>query len=447
VVFAGGTVLLALSGLQFTGVPNFRSFGFAPGVTVLVTVLAAVTLLPALLSLAGMRVLSRKSRRTTQLGASASHSPTATRLARTVARRPLAWTFASTALLLLIAVPALDMRVGTSDAGNEAKETTVRRAYDLVRDGFGPGFNGPFLVAVDLEKVDEASLPAIAEQVRTTEGIFSVAPAAVSADGSAAVISATPTSGPQEASTLALLDRLRSALPTGVHVGGFTATMDDFAQVMVDHLWLVVTIVLAASILLMILAFRSVVVPIKAVVVNLLSVASAYGVLVTVFQTETGAALVGLPGPVPIAPFVPVLMFAILFGLSMDYEVFLLSRVREEFLRSGDSKASVVEGLSSTARVISSAALIMVTVFLGFALDPGVVIKMMGVGLATAIALDATVVRLVLVPATMTLLGDRSWYMPRWLDRILPVVDTHGTPAYERTPPIEVALAGAPTNR
>jgi RND superfamily putative drug exporter len=205
--------------------------------------------------------------------------------------------------------------------------------------------------------------------------------------------------------------------------------MTDFTDRLSANLWKIVAVVLAASFVLMMLAFRSIVVPVKAALVNLLSIGAAYGVITMAFQTDRGAHLLGLPDSVPIAPYVPVLMFAILFGLSMDYEVFLLSRIREEYLRTGDSKGSVVAGLSSTARVITSAALIMVAVFLGFALDPAVAIKMIGIGLATAIAIDATVVRLVLVPATMALLGARNWYLPAWLDRLLPNVDPHGTVA------------------
>ena len=427
VVFAGGTVLLALSGLQFTGVPNFTSMGYATGIVVLLTVVAAVTLLPALLGLAKLRVYSRKDRRTGHLEAAASHSPTAARLAHTVSRRPVAWLAGSAVILTALAIPALGMKIGTSDAGNEPESTTIRQAYDLVEDGFGPGSNGPLLVAVDLAEVDQAGLARLQEQIASTEGVLAVTPPAVAADGSAAVLTVTPATGPQDDATIALIDDLRGSVPDGVHIGGFTATMDDFSDVLADHLWVVVAVVLSTSFLLMVLAFRSVVVPVKAVLVNLLSVGAAYGVITVLFQTEGGADLLGLPGPVPIAAFVPVLMFAILFGLSMDYEVFLLSRVREEYLRSGDSRGSVVTGLSSTARVISSAALIMVAVFLGFAFDPAVVIKMMGIGLATAIALDATLVRLVLVPATMALLGDRNWYLPRWLDRVLPDLDPHGS--------------------
>jgi RND superfamily putative drug exporter len=427
VVFAGGTVLLALSGLQFTGVPNFSSMGYATGIVVLLTVAAAVTLLPALLGLAGLRVYSRKARRTGHLEAAASHSPTAARLAHTVSRRPVAWLVGSAVVLVALALPALGMKIGTSDAGNEAEDTTIRQAYDLVADGFGPGSNGPLLVAVDLTEVGQDGLADLQQQLATTDGILAVTEPAVSEDGSTAVITATPTTGPQDDATLSLIDDLRDSTADGVYIGGFTATMDDFSSVLAENLWVVVAVVIATSFVLLVLAFRSLVVPAKAAVVNLLSVGAAYGVITLLFQTERGADLLGLPGPVPIAAYVPVLMFAILFGLSMDYEVFLLSRVREEFLRTGDSRGSVVTGLSSTARVITSAALIMVLVFLGFAFDPAVVIKMIGIGLATAIAIDATLVRLVLVPATMALLGDRNWYLPRWLDRVLPNLDAHGT--------------------
>ncbi len=428
VFFAGGTVLLALSGLLFTGVPNFRAMGYAPGLVVLLIVAAAVTLLPALLGLAGMRVYSRKARRTVHLEAAASHSPTAARLAHAVAGRPVAWMVGSAVLLLALAAPALGMKLGNADAGNEAESTTIRQAYDLVADGFGPGANAPLLVALDVDKVGgEAGIDALTDELAATRGVGAVSPVQLSPDGSAAVVTVTPTHGPQDDATIALLDRIRAELPEGAELGGFTPGMTDFTDRLSANLWKIVAVVLAASFVLMVLAFRSIVVPVKAALVNLLSIGAAYGVMTMAFQTDRGAHLLGLPDSVPIAPYVPVLMFAILFGLSMDYEVFLLSRVREEYLRTGDSKASVVAGLSSTARVITSAALIMVAVFLGFALDPGVAIKMIGLGLATAIAVDATVVRLVLVPATMTLLGARNWYLPAWLDRVLPNVDPHGS--------------------
>ena len=428
VVFAGGTVLLALSGLLFTGVPNFRAMGWAPGLVVLLVVAGAITLLPALLGLAGMRVYSRKARRTGHLESAASHSPTAARLARTVAGRPVVWLVGSAVLLLALAAPALGMKLGNSDAGNEPGSSTIRKAYDLVTDGFGPGSNAPLLVAMDVDRVGgPAAVQAVADDLAATPGVAGVTPPQLSPDGAAAVLSVTPRHGPQDDATIALLDRIRGELPTGAELGGFTPGLTDFTDRLSANLWKIVTVVLATSFVLMVLAFRSVVVPAKAVLVNLLSIGAAYGVITLAFQTDRGAHLLGLPDAVPIAPYVPVLMFAILFGLSMDYEVFLLSRVREEFLRTGDSKGSVVAGLSSTARVITSAALIMVAVFLGFALDPGVAVKMIGVGLATAIAIDASVVRLVLVPASMTLLGARNWYVPAWLDRVLPNVDPHGS--------------------
>jgi RND superfamily putative drug exporter len=330
-------------------------------------------------------------------------------------------------LLLALAAPALGMKLGNADAGNEAESTTIRQAYDLVADGFGPGANAPLMVALDVDKVGGAAgIDALTDELAATRGVGAVSPAQLSLDGSAAVVTVTPTHGPQDDATIALLDRIRAELPEGAELGGFTPGMTDFTDRLSANLWKIVAVVLAASFVLMVLAFRSIVVPVKAVLVNLLSIGAAYGVITMAFQTDRGAHLLGLPDSVPIAPYVPVLMFAILFGLSMDYEVFLLSRVREEYLRTGDSKGSVVAGLSSTARVITSAALIMVAVFLGFALDPGVAIKMIGIGLATAIAVDATVVRLVLVPATMALLGARNWYLPAWLDRVLPNVDPHG---------------------
>jgi len=247
----------------------------------------------------------------------------------------------------------------------------------------------------------------------------------------------TPETGPQDERTADLVQHLRSAvLPDGAGITSWTAAMIDLSNVLMDHLWLVISVVIGTSLLLLLIAFRSVVVPLKAALVNLLSIGSAYGVMTLAFQTETGAQLLGLPGEAPIAAYVPLLMFAVLFGLSMDYEVFLLSSVREAFLRTGDSRASVVEGLASTARVITSAALIMVAVFLGFAFDPSVVIKMIGVGMAAAIAIDATLIRLVVVPAAMALLGRANWYLPRWLDRVLPTVDPHGAPEVVDAPQV-----------
>ena len=429
VVFAGGTVLLALAGLRFSGLPDFATMGYATGLIVLVMMLAAVTLLPALLGLLKHRVYSRRDRRAGRLESRMSHSHTAARFARTVGRRPVRWLVGSTAVLIGLALPAVGMQIGQSDAGNEAETTTVRAAYDLVAEAFGPGANGPLLVGVDLPTLGgQAQLDGLVADLAVTPNVAAVSTPVASPDGSAAVLTVTPETGPQDPDTTQLVKDLRAdVLPDGAGISGWTAAMVDLTDVMGKRLWLVIAVVIGMSVLLMTILFRSIVVPIKAAAVNLLSVGAAYGVMTLAFQTELGASLLGLPGEVPIAAYVPVLMFAVLFGLSMDYEVFLLSRVREEFRRTGDSRGSVVTGLASTARVITSAALIMVAVFLGFAFDPNVVIKMIGVGMAAAIAIDATLIRLVVVPATMALLGPASWYFPKWLGRVLPSFDPHGS--------------------
>jgi putative drug exporter of the RND superfamily len=426
VVFAGATVLVAISGLAFSGVPGFATMGYATAIVVLVTVVAAVTLLPALLGLAGARLYRRGPHVEDRLPTSAAPSGLAAGLARLVAARPLAWLMASLVLLVALAAPALGMRIGQSDAGNDPESATSRQAYDLVAEAFGPGANGPFFVAVDLEQIPPSRVSELAADLGVVPGVASVSEPVFAADESAAVLTVTPTTSPQDDRTIALLEHLRAdVLPAGAEMTGMTAAAIDMSAVVSEHLGWVIGAVLVASLLVLLLAFRSVVVALKATLVNLVSVGAAYGVTTLVFQTGTGARLVGLPDEVPVAAFVPLFMFGILFGLSMDYHVFLLGSVREEWLRTRDPRMSVVTGLASTARVISSAALIMVVVFLGFAFDPTVEIKMMGVGLATAIALDATFVRLVLVPAGMILLGSANWYLPRWLDRLLPRLHPH----------------------
>jgi putative drug exporter of the RND superfamily len=427
VIFAGGTVLVALAGLQFSGVPDFATMGYATGLVVLVTVLAAITLLPALLGALKLRVHGRRNRRPGRVPSSMSHSPTAARFARMVGRRPILWLTGSTLVLLALAAPALGMSIGQSDAGNEPRSNTVRQAYDLTAAGFGAGANGPLTIAVDLADIGgEHRLQDVVNDIADTANVARVSDPATSPDGSTAVLTVTPGTGPQDERTAALVEHLRAdVLPDGAGITSWTAAMIDISDVLMDHLWVVISVVIGTSLLLLMIAFRSVVVPLKAAVVNLLSIGSAYGVMTLAFQTEAGAQLLGLPGEAPIAAYVPLLMFAVLFGLSMDYEVFLLSSVREAFLRTGDSRTSVVTGLASTARVITSAALIMVAVFLGFAFDPSVVIKMIGVGMAAAIAIDATLIRMIVVPAAMALLGRANWYLPRWLDRVLPAVDPH----------------------
>jgi putative drug exporter of the RND superfamily len=330
-------------------------------------------------------------------------------------------------LLLAATLPTLGLRVGLPDDGSLPDSRTERRAYDLVADGFGPGTNGPLIIAVD-PAGDPRAFDRLAGGVAADPGIASVAPALVNQATGIATLVVFPTTGPQEQATADTVARLRAeVLPTAVgrgparaHVGGAAASLSDVGRRTSQRLPVFMAAVLALSFVLLMLAFRSVLVPLKAVLLNLLSIGAAYGILVAVFQWGWGGALIGLEATVPIVSFIPMFLFAILFGLSMDYEVFLLSRVREEYLRTGNNGTAIVLGVSGTARVITSAALIMVAVFLSFAVAEDPSTKMFGLGLATAIFVDATIVRMVLAPATMTLLGHANWWLPGWLGRVLP---------------------------
>ncbi len=434
VVFAGVTVLVSLCGLAFAGLPVFTTMGFGTGIVVAITMIAAVTLLPAILGLLGTRLLPKKVRRQLaepdgQTRPLPGGEPSwVQRLAGRVERRPLVWALGALAVLAVFTAPLFDMRTWPSDAGVEPTSNTVRRSYDVIERNFGPGYNGPLLVAVDLKQLDRTQLAQLGADLTHVKGVESVAPPQLASDGTAAVLTVIPEYPSQDERTPGLVQRVRHVAPAGASVTGLTAIYSDVSDVLAKNLWKVIAVVVGASLLLLMLMFRSVVIPIKAAVMNLLSIGAAYGVVTAVFQWGWGAELLGLPHAVPVTSFLPVLMFALLFGLSMDYEVFLLSRVREHWIKTGDSKGAVIVGLSSTARVITSAALIMVAVFVGFSLDPSVVVKMVGVGMATAIAVDATIVRLVLVPALMTMLGDRNWWLPGWLDRVLPHLDHKGPP-------------------
>lgn len=446
VIFAGGVVVIAILGLAISGIPFMTAAGIAVSVMVAVMVAAAVTLLPAFLGLAGHRVNGlRRSRRE----ARAAHVPGTgwERWGQHVSRHAWGYLVGGAGLLLALAAPASSLSLGFFDEGALPENRTERRAYDLLTDGFGPGINGPLVIAVDTSQ-DPTVVEPLAVAVKADPGIASVAPAEVSADGSVTTLIAFPTTTPQNDATLETIERLRTEVfpgaladsPAAAHVGGQTATWGDLGSRVGDRLPIFILAVVLVSFLLLTLVFRSILVPLKAAMMNLLSIGAAYGVLVMVFQWGWGADLIGLEETVPVIAFIPMFMFAILFGLSMDYEVFLLSRVREEYLRTGDNEASVIRGIAQTGRVITSAALIMIAVFFGFMLgdDPG--IKMMGLGLATAIFLDATVVRLVLVPATMKLLGDANWWIPRWLDRVLPRIDVDS----EDHIPVPVVASGDP---
>ena len=415
-VIAGLTVLVSLFGLKLSTLPVYSSFGYATFAAVGAVMVAALTLVPALCGLLGHRVLPRKLRaeRFTP-----SRPNLTARWAARVGRRPLIPALLSLAVLAALAAPALGMRTWPEDAGSQPTSNTSRQAYDLVAAEYGPGANGPLVLVVDLTTgVDPDDLVV---RLRSEPGIAKVPAAYI--DGIAAVITVEPTTGPQDERTTELLRHLRaSVLPDGVLVTGLVAVFADISDRLASRLWIVVAFVVVLSLLLLTVQFRAPVVALKAAIINVLSVAAAYGVLTLVFQTDTGARVLGLPHAVAVSSWVPILLFTVLFGLSMDYEVFLLSRVREEWLATGDAQRSVVGGLSATGRVISSAAAIMVAVFIGFALDPDVTVKMIGVGMAAAGLIDATLVRLVLVPATMALLGRANWWAPRWLKPAQPAV-------------------------
>ncbi|MEU4690432.1 MMPL family transporter [Actinoplanes sp. NPDC023714] len=427
VLVAGATVLISLAGLFFSGLAAFRSFGYATMLMVVAMLLASITLVPALSVLAGRRLLSRRARKAADAGhglAAAVTAPTLTgRWAAAVARRPLAGALGALTVLLLLAAPALSMRTWPQDAGTQSSDQTVRRAYDLIAAEYGPGAYAPLAVVVDLDRTPAAELEPTVARLAAVPGVAEVGAPLISADGRAAVISVQAAYAPKDERTPELVETLRSGvLPPGAEVTGVTAVFVDIAGLLAERLWLVVALVVGVSILFQIIVFRSLLVPLKAAVVNLLGVSAAYGVLTAVFQFGWGHQLVGIDHAVPVSTWVPLLLFAALFGLSMDYEVFLLSRIREEWLRTGDPRASVIRGLAATGRVITCAALIMVVVFAGFISSGDIILKMIGLGLAAAVALDATVIRMVLVPATMTLFGKANWWLPSWLDRILPAV-------------------------
>ncbi len=427
VVIAGLTVLVSLFGLKLSTLPVYSSFGYATFATVGAVMLAAVTLVPALCAAAGHRVLPRRTRSAAGGRASGARASGARASggrveawARRVAGRPVLAAVLSLVALGALAAPALAMRSWPQDAGTQPASNTVRRAYDLVSAEYGPGANLTMIVAVDPAGADPADVRA---RISAVSGVATVTEPAMNAAGTAAVLVVEPATAPADARTKRLVDEVRAAVPDGVHVTGPVATSADIADRLSARLWVVIGFVVALSVLLLTLLLRAPVVALKAALMNLLSVAAAFGVVTALFQTDTGARLIGLPHGGPVTSWVPILMFTVLFGLSMDYEVFLLSRVREDYLATGDATGSVVRGLSATGRVITSAAAIMVAVFVGFALDPDVTVKTLGIGMAVAVLIDATVVRMVLVPATMALLGRANWWLPAWLDRLLPHVE------------------------
>ena len=439
VFVAGSTVVVALAALLLTGVTFLASIGVATALIVLFALASALTLLPAVLSLLGGRIDAGRvpGRRRAPRPAEATAS---WRWAHRIAARPWPYLLAGTLLLLTLAAPALSLRIGWPDASGSPVGTDERTAYDLLADGFGPGVNGPLVVVADLQGtgLSAGDLPALGQAIADDAGIADVGEPALAAGGDTAVLSVLPTTGPSDPDTLQTLERIRALTPDGVHVTGSTALTLDLDRQLQDTLPLFISAILVASFLMLVLVFRSVVVPLKAVLMNLLSIGAAYGVIVAVFQWGWLAGVFGVEGTYLIASPLPAIFFAVLFGLSMDYEVFLVSRIRESHRATGDDAEAVARGLAATGRVITSAALIMVVVFLALVANPDPFQKMIGLGLAVAIAVDATVVRMVLVPASMALLGRANWWLPAWLDRLLPHLDPdteapQGTPAPART--------------
>jgi RND superfamily putative drug exporter len=436
VLIAGATVVISVLGLMLTGLTYMYGVAFSAAIAVLVVMVASITLLPAVLGMLGPRVdnwrlpFLGRGLGTHAKDASGRES-LAYRWSHGVQRRPWLAAIAATAILLALAAPALGMRLGFPDAGNDKKGTMTREAYDLISEGFGPGANGPLLVAAELPGPQAApEMDKLATQLQTEPGVAFVAKPQISPNGKAAFINVIPTTSPQDKETEDLVNRLDDSIPqtlagTGVvvHLGGVTAALEDQSNYMVDRMPLFIAGVVGLSFLLLLVAFHSPFISLKAGIMNLLSVGAAYGVMTLVAQGGGVGNLIGIDHEVPIAPFMPVMMFAILFGLSMDYEVFLISRIREEFLKHGDTREAVADGLAKTARVITAAAAIMVVVFLSFVAAQDVFLKLFGIGLATAILVDATIVRMVLVPAVMQLLGPRNWWIPDWLEKILPRLD------------------------
>jgi RND superfamily putative drug exporter len=429
VVAAGVIVMVAIAGLLTIGIPLIGKLGIGSAIAVAAVVVSSVTVLPIF---AGMlaKWLRPKDPKVT------APSPGFARWGAMLTRRPWFAVLGGAAVLIIIAIPFTSMRLGQPDDGNQASNLTQRKAYDQLSSAFGPGFNGPLLLAVGAKSgsVDKAATATLIATLKQTKDVKTVVGPAINKAGDAAVISVIPDTSPQDVATSDLVDNLRSDVIPGaikgsnlnVYVGGQTAGFEDFSAKVSSRLPVFIAVVCGLSILLLIAVFRSIWVPLASAVFNLLSIGAAYGVITLVFQKGWGASLIGASGDVPIVSFIPLMMFAILFGLSMDYNVFLLSRIREAYFEGDSPKESVVHGLSRIAKVILTAGLIMASVFLAFASGSDVTIKMFGIGLGSAILVDVLVVRMVVSPALMTLLGEKAWWMPAWLDKIVPNISLEG---------------------
>ena len=431
VLFAGATVCIALMGLFVLRLSFLNGLAIPAAMTVLFTVAAAVTFLPAMLGFLGPKVLSRRERR--RLAAEGPHEPSTEGFwawwAALVERRPKLLAVIATAVMLILTIPVLTLRLGSSDSGNDPAASTTRKAYDLLAEGFGPGFNGPLqLVAPVASAADSATVAALAATLKTEPGVASVTNIPLPPTAKIAIIEVVPTTAPQDAATSDLIQRLRSTvIPSAVkgtsltvYVGGTTAIFDDFAAVLSGKLPLFIGVIIVLGFLLLTLAFRSLLVPATAAVMNLLAAGAAFGVIVAFFQWGWGTNALGLGKAGPVEAFLPVIMLSILFGLSMDYQVFLVSRMHEEWVHTGNNRIAVTRGQATTGRVITAAATIMVCVFVAFIFGGERIIAEFGVGLAAAVFLDAFVIRTVLVPAAMHAFGTANWWLPGWLDARLP---------------------------
>jgi RND superfamily putative drug exporter len=450
VLFAGVTVIISLLGMFLLGLNFLYGVAMAAALAVLFTMIAALTLLPALLTIAGNWV---NRLRIPGLGAGARSINEASwwfRWSRRIQRRPWLAALLSGGFLILLCVPTLSLRLGTNDAGTEPPNKTTRKAYDLLAEGFGPGFNGPFVMVAALPgKGQDEGLVQLKKALENEEGVAGTTSITLNPAENTGLFQVYPTTSPQSADTTDLLDHIRgSVIPpieakTGaqLHVGGVNAIFEDFGEAIAEKLPLFIGVVVFLSALLLMIVFRSIWVPLKAVVMNLLSIGAAFGLVVAVFQWGWGASLIGVDNTGPIISFFPIFLFAIVFGLSMDYEVFLMSRIHEEWEHRKDATEAVTRGLALTGRVITAAAAIMVTVFASFMLGDERIIKLFGLGLSSAVLIDAVVIRTMLVPAIMQILGERAWRFPDWLDRVLPRLHVEsdeslhpsGEPAYSES--------------
>jgi RND superfamily putative drug exporter len=467
ILLAGATVVIALLGMFATGVAFMYGLAIAAVIAVLLVLIASLTLLPALLSRFGPRLVRQRGSKTSRFGrprapataangsavaVGSSRRPSWRRWSKTVKAHPWPLAVVSLALMIALLVPVLAMRLDSSDAGNDPSSTSSRHAFDLLAQGFGPGFNGPLLLVAELpHSNDTAALASLRALIGSTPGVVAVTQPRIAPAGNIAVVEAYPSSAPQAVKTTSLVNHLRNDVLPGfdrktgltVLIGGFTAGSIDFSHVLSAKLPLFFGIVILLSALLLLLIFRSIVIPIQAAIMNVLTIGAALGVTVAVFQDGIGASLLGVQKG-PIEAWVPVLMFAVVFGLSMDYEVFLISRVREKWMLRKDASAAVGDGLALTGRVITAAAAIMVCVFLSFTLGDERTLKEFGFGLAVAVFLDALVVRCMMLPAVLELIGPLTWRLPRWLDALLPHINIEGSAARELSGRDGVAPGGTP---